>query len=321
MIPAVGRKTAPALPPSLAVAIRGVHKHYRKVHALKGIDLDIQRGEFFGLLGPNGAGKSTLINILAGLTRLDTGRVAVLGHDVARDYQQARRVLGVVPQELVYDPFFSVREVLRLQSGYYGLGQENESWIDELLQALMLHDKADTNMRSLSGGMKRRVLVAQALVHRPPVVVLDEPTAGVDVELRQSLWQFIQRLHREGHTIVLTTHYLEEAEALCDRIAILDHGAVVALDSKQGLLARGMDSVMLTIRTETLVKQLPMNLESKVKQRLGNELVLKLHRREDAIADVVDALRAQGAVITDLHTEKPDLEDVFLELTRKVQRP
>ncbi len=304
-----------------AVAIRGVHKHYRTVHALRGIDLDIQRGEFFGLLGPNGAGKSTLINILAGLARLDSGSVAVLGHDVTRDYRAARRVLGVVPQELVYDPFFSVREVLRLQAGYFGLGRENHAWIEELLQALMLTDKAEANMRSLSGGMKRRVLVAQALVHRPPVVVLDEPTAGVDVELRQSLWQFIQRLHREGHTIVLTTHYLEEAEALCERIAILDCGALIALDSKAGLLARGMDSVMLTVHTETPLIQLPAALAGKVKRRQGNELVLQLHRRDDAIAGVVDALRAHGAVITDLHTEKPDLEDVFLELTRKERRP
>ncbi len=246
---------------TFAVAIQGVHKRYRDVHALKGVDLDIQRGEFFGLLGPNGAGKSTLINILAGLARLDAGSVAVLGHDVTRDYRSARRLLGVVPQELVYDPFFNVREVLRLQAGYFGLGHESDSWIEELLQALMLTDKAETNMRSLSGGMKRRVLVAQALVHRPPVVVLDEPTAGVDVELRQSLWQFIQRLHREGHTIVLTTHYLEEAEALCERIAILDRGAVIALDSKQGLLARGMDSVMLTVHTESPVARLPLTLE------------------------------------------------------------
>ena len=304
-----------------AVAIRGVHKRYRAVHALNGVDLEIRRGEFFGLLGPNGAGKSTLINILAGLAHMDAGSVAVLGHDVVKDYRQARRVLGVVPQELVFDPFFSVREVLRLQAGYFGLGRENDAWIEELLQALMLADKAEANMRSLSGGMKRRVLVAQALVHRPPVVVLDEPTAGVDVELRRSLWQFIQRLHREGHTIVLTTHYLEEAEALCERIAILDRGTVIALDSKQGLLARGMDSVMFTVHTEVPIVRLPAALESKVKHRRGNELVLQLHRRNDAIADVVDALRAHGAVITDLHTEKPDLEDVFLELTRKERRP
>ena len=319
-MPREGR--SPKRPPSVneasfAVAIRGVHKRYRDVQALKGVDLEIRRGEFFGLLGPNGAGKSTLINILAGLARLDAGSVAVLGHDVVKDYRQARRVLGVVPQELVYDPFFSVREVLRLQAGYFGLGRENHAWIEELLQALMLTDKAEANMRSLSGGMKRRVLVAQALVHRPPVVVLDEPTAGVDVELRQSLWQFIQRLHREAHTIVLTTHYLEEAEALCERIAILDRGALIALDSKQGLLARGMDSVMFTVHTESPIARLPAALESKVKRRQGNELVLQLHRRDDAIAEVVDALRAHGAVITDLHTEKPDLEDVFLELTRR----
>lgn len=303
-----------------AVAIRGVHKHYRTVHALRGVDLEIQRGEFFGLLGPNGAGKSTLINILAGLAHMDTGSVAVLGHDTVKNYRQARRALGIVPQELVYDPFFSVREVLRLQAGYFGLGRENDDWIEELLQALILVDKADTNMRSLSGGMKRRVLVAQALVHRPQVVVLDEPTAGVDVDLRQSLWQFIRRLHGEGHTIVLTTHYLEEAEALCDRIAILDRGAVIALDTKQGLLARGMDSVMFSVHTERPVTQLPPTLEAKVKQRRGNELILQLHRHSDSIADVVDSLRAQGVVITDLHTEKPDLEDVFLELTRK-ERP
>lgn len=300
-----------------AVSVRGVHKHYRSVHALRGVDLEIQRGEFFGLLGPNGAGKSTLINILAGLTHMNAGSVAVLGYDSVKNYRQARRALGVVPQELVYDPFFSVREVLRLQAGYFGIGRENEPWLEELLQALMLVDKAETNMRSLSGGMKRRVLVAQALVHRPQVVVLDEPTAGVDVDLRQSLWQFIRRLHGEGHTIVLTTHYLEEAEALCDRIAILDRGAVIALDTKQGLLARGMDSVMFSVHTEKPLINLTAPLENMVKHRRGNELVLQLHRHSDSIADVLDALRAQGAVITDLHTEKPDLEDVFLELTRR----
>jgi ABC-2 type transport system ATP-binding protein len=270
MIAAVGRKAAPAfpaLPPSVnetsfAVAIRGVHKRYRTVQALNGVDLEIQRGEFFGLLGPNGAGKSTLINILAGLARMDAGSVAVLGHDVVKDYRQARRVLGVVPQELVYDPFFSVREVLRIQAGYYGLGHEIDPWIEELLQALMLTDKAEANMRSLSGGMK-------------------------------------------------------EAEALCERIAILDRGAVIALDNKQALLARGMDSVMLTVLTESPLDRLPAALMSKVKRHQGNELVLQLHRQHDAIADVVDVLRAHGAVITDLHTEKPDLEDVFLELTRR----
>lgn len=300
-----------------AVAVRGVHKRYRNVHALRGVDLEIRRGEFFGLLGPNGAGKSTLINILAGLARLDEGQVAVLGHDVQRDYRAARRALGVVPQELVFDPFFSVREVLRIQAGYFGLGRENHAWIEELLDALMLADKAEANMRTLSGGMKRRVLVAQALVHRPPVVVLDEPTAGVDVELRQSLWQFVQRLHREGHTIVLTTHYLEEAEALCERIAILDRGSVIALDSKQGLLARGVDRVTLTVQTDRPLDALPPALEAKLKRRNGSELVFQLDRTGDSIGALLDSLRAQGVVINDLYTEKPDLEDVFLELTRR----
>jgi ABC-2 type transport system ATP-binding protein len=303
-----------------AVTIRGVHKRYHNVQALKGVDLEIRRGEFFGLLGPNGAGKSTLINIMAGLAHLDAGSIAVLGHDVQRDYRQARRVLGVVPQELVFDPFFSVREVLRIQAGYFGLGRENDPWIEELIQALMLADKAEANMRTLSGGMKRRVLVAQALVHKPRVVVLDEPTAGVDVELRQLLWRFIRRLHGEGHTIVLTTHYLEEAEALCERIAILDRGAIIALDSKAGLLARGMDRMTLTVHTEQPLTVLPPLLDGKVKHHAGNELALQLHRHSDSIAGILDALRDQGAVIVDLHTEKPDLEDVFLELTRKERR-
>jgi len=221
-----------------AISINGIRKNFGEVPALSGIDLEIQQGEFFGLLGPNGAGKSTLINIIAGLTRADTGSVAVLGHDVVTDYRHSRRNLGVVPQELVFDPFFTVREILKIQAGYFGLGRENDPWIEELLNALMLTDKAEANMRALSGGMKRRVLVAQALAHQPRVVVLDEPTAGVDVELRKSLWEFIKSLHQKGHTIVLTTHYLEEAEALCDRIAILNHGEVIALDTKDGLLRR-----------------------------------------------------------------------------------
>ena len=198
--------------------------------------LAVRQGEFFGLLGPNGAGKTTLINIIAGLARASAGSVAVLGADVVADYRRARRMLGVVPQELVFDPFFSVRETLRIQSGYFGI-RANHAWIDEVMHHLDLDAKADANMRSLSGGMKRRVLVAQALVHKPPVIVLDEPTAGVDVELRQGLWQFVRRLNRDGHTIVLTTHYLEEAEEHCQRIAMLKAGRVVALDTTQNLLA------------------------------------------------------------------------------------
>lgn len=205
--------------------------------ALTNVSLTVEHGEFFGLLGPNGAGKTTLISIIAGLTSASAGHAHVCGHDVVTDFRQSRRSLGVVPQELVYDPFFTVREALRIQSGYFGL-RNNDDWIDEILSNLGLSDKSDTNMRALSGGMKRRVLVAQALVHRPPVIILDEPTAGVDVDLRRTLWDFIARLNKKGHTILLTTHYLEEAEALCGRIAMLKHGHVAALDTTQGLLAR-----------------------------------------------------------------------------------
>ncbi len=219
-----------------AVSIVDVVKHFGSLQALAGVSLEIEPGEFFGLLGPNGAGKTTLISSLAGLVRPDAGTLKVMGHDVIRDFREARRRLGVVPQELVFDPFFNVRETLRIQSGYFGI-RKNDDWIDEILENLDLTSKANVNMRRLSGGMKRRVLVAQALVHKPPVIVLDEPTAGVDVELRQGLWQFIRRLNGEGHTIILTTHYLEEAEALCNRIALMKQGKVVALDTTANLMA------------------------------------------------------------------------------------
>src|SRR5215216_2362402 len=219
-----------------AIHVDRVAKYFGDLRALGEVTLEIEQGEFFGLLGPNGAGKTTLISIVAGLTLASSGTARVMGHDVVRDYRASRRSLGVVPQELVFDPFFTVREALRIQSGYYGL-RRNDAWIDEVMEHLDLTSKADANMRSLSGGMKRRVLVAQALVHKPPVIVLDEPTAGVDVELRQGLWQFVRRLNGEGHTVVLTTHYLEEAELHCNRIAMLKAGQVVALDSTANLLA------------------------------------------------------------------------------------
>ena len=219
-----------------AVSLVDVVKRFGAVTALSGVSLEIAAGEFFGLLGPNGAGKTTLISCLAGLVRPDSGSLSVLGRDVGREYREARRLLGMVPQELVFDPFFTVRETLRIQSGYFGL-RRNDDWIDEILVNLDLASKAEVNMRRLSGGMKRRVLVAQALVHKPPVIVLDEPTAGVDVELRQGLWQFVRRLNGEGHTIILTTHYLEEAEALCGRIALMKQGRVVALDTREALMA------------------------------------------------------------------------------------
>jgi len=220
-----------------AISFKHLTKNYGSLVALNDVSLEIEEGEFFGLLGPNGAGKTTLISILAGLCRPTTGSVEVMGHDVQTDFRAARRLLGIVPQELVFDPFFTVRETLQFQSGYFGI-KNNGEWIDEVLHHLGLADKANKNMRALSGGMKRRVLVAQALVHRPPVIVLDEPTAGVDVELRQSLWKFISRLNQEGHTIVLTTHYLEEAQELCGRIAMLKKGEIVALDTTANLLAR-----------------------------------------------------------------------------------
>jgi ABC-2 type transport system ATP-binding protein len=220
-----------------AISFKHLTKNYGSLVALNDVSLEIEEGEFFGLLGPNGAGKTTLISILAGLCRPTAGSVEVMGHDVQSDFRAARRLLGIVPQELVFDPFFTVRETLQFQSGYFGI-KNNGEWIDEILHHLGLADKANKNMRALSGGMKRRVLVAQALVHRPPVIVLDEPTAGVDVELRQSLWKFISRLNQEGHTIVLTTHYLEEAQELCGRIAMLKKGEIVALDTTANLLAR-----------------------------------------------------------------------------------
>ncbi len=231
---------------TLAVQVDAVSKRYvsarGQVQALSEVSLQIAQGEFIALLGPNGAGKTTLIQILAGLVRPSAGSASVMGFDVVADPVNARRALGVVPQELVFDPFFTVRETLRIQSGYFGI-RNNDAWIDELLECLGLGDKAQANMRSLSGGMKRRVLVAQALVHRPPVIVLDEPTAGVDVELRQSLWAFIQRLNREGHTVMLTTHYLEEAESLCNRVVLLKSGRILADEKTQDLLAHSEDSL------------------------------------------------------------------------------
>jgi ABC-2 type transport system ATP-binding protein len=298
-----------------AVSFQNVSKTYAgargTLRALDAVHFDIQQGEFFGLLGPNGAGKTTLISILAGLTRASSGQVQVMGYDVVADYADARLALGIVPQELVFDPFFSVRETLRIQSGYFGL-HHNDAWITELLDHLGLADKAGANMRQLSGGMKRRVLVAQALVHRPPVIVLDEPTAGVDVELRQTLWQFIARLNREGHTVLLTTHYLEEAEALCSRIAMLKQGRVVALDRTANLLA-GRASTMLRFKTD---QPLPVALAGQA--RVTGRIVQLKARDAAEVETLLAALRAAGVRIEDLEIGRADLEDVFLEIMQGV---
>jgi ABC-2 type transport system ATP-binding protein len=275
--------------------------------ALDGVSFDIERGEFFGLLGPNGAGKTTLISVLAGLVRATGGRVTVMGHDVVTDFAAARKSLGIVPQELVFDPFFSVREALRIQSGYFGV-KHNEAWIDELLAKLGLADKADANMRQLSGGMKRRVLVAQALVHRPPVIVLDEPTAGVDVELRQTLWQFIASLNKQGHTVLLTTHYLEEAEALCGRIAMLKQGRMVALDKTSALLS-GMASTMLRFKTDD---KLPPALAAQA--RVTGRIAQLKARDATEVEQLLGTLRGAGVRVEDLEIGRADLEDVFLEI-------
>lgn len=294
-----------------AIDVRGVVKQFGKHTALAGVDLRIEPGEFFGLLGPNGAGKTTLISIIAGLARPSQGTVSVMGSDVVSDYRKARRALGVVPQELVFDPFFTVRETLRNQSGYFGI-RNNDAWIDELLHELGLTDKADTNMRALSGGMKRRVLVGQALVHRPPVIVLDEPTAGVDVELRQALWQFIKRLNQQGHTIVLTTHYLEEAEALCGRIAMLKSGRVVALERTQTLLrhSHGMRMTVALRKGQLPAGLAPMAIAS---ESSAKRPVLRVPDAA-AVEYVLAEFRAAGCEIDDIELRRPDLEEAFLNI-------
>ena len=297
---------------SIAVRVRGLDKRFPKVHALRGVDLEIGEGEFFALLGPNGAGKTTLISILAGLTRATSGTAQIMGYDVLAQYRQARRALGVVPQELVYDPFFTVRETLRFQSGYFGLDR-NDDWIDELLANLGLTDKAETYPRQLSGGMKRRVLVAQALVHRPPVIVLDEPTAGVDVELRQSLWAFIRRLNAAGHTIVLTTHYLEEAESLCHRVAMLKDGRVIALDRTENLLRSGGERrLILDLDPDSL----PEDLQPLLIAMDGGRFVLDLPDYGD-LEGILARLRQAGIAVRDLALRQADLEEVFLRLMRQ----
>ncbi|MDQ8021071.1 MAG: ABC transporter ATP-binding protein [Moraxellaceae bacterium] len=296
-----------------AIRVRGAQKSYGSLQALAGVDLDIRQGEFFGLLGPNGAGKTTLISALAGLTRLTAGRISVMGHDVVNGYRDARRMLGVVPQELVFDPFFTVREMLRIQSGYFGLRNQDD-WIDELLANLDLTSKATANMRALSGGMKRRVLVAQALVHKPPVIVLDEPTAGVDVELRQGLWAFIRKLNAAGHTIVLTTHYLEEAETLCNRIAMLKAGRVIELDTTANLLSR-LRSHALRVSYAGPV-ELPAALLARKPLMEGGRYSFAFDDYAE-VEPLLAALREACGVPSEIEVVKPDLEQVFVDLLKR----
>ena len=296
-----------------AIQIRGVSKSYARVQALCGVDLEIPQGEFFALLGPNGAGKTTLISLLAGLARADAGSLSVMGHDVVADYRQARRALGVVPQELVFDPFFTVRETLRFQSGYFGLVR-NDDWIDEVMSRLDLTSRADSNMRALSGGMKRRVLVAQALVHKPPVIILDEPTAGVDVELRQGLWQFIRQLNGEGHTVVLTTHYLDEAEALCSRVGMLKQGRLVALDSTANLL-KGHSGAHLRLRLAQ--GELPDALAPMKARSAANGEYLLVLRDYAQIETVLAELRRHQLSVAFMEVEQADLEEVFVGIMRR----
>ena len=294
-----------------AVSFQSVSKSYQtpkgEFQALKSVSLDIEEGEFFGLLGPNGAGKTTLISILAGLSRATGGRVLVQGSDVQANYADARRKLGIVPQELVFDPFFTVREALKFQSGYFGV-KNNDDWIDELLNSLGLTDKAHNNMRQLSGGMKRRVLVAQALVHKPPIIVLDEPTAGVDVELRQTLWHFIAKLNKQGHTVLLTTHYLEEAEALCSRVAMLKHGEIIKLSTMSDLL-KSASSNVLQFKTDSA---LPKPLAGRA--RITGRIVQIPAANAADVEQLLAALREGGVTPEDVEIRRADLEDVFIHV-------
>jgi ABC-2 type transport system ATP-binding protein len=300
---------SPAVTP--AVEIVGLTKSFPNVRALDNVNLRVERGEFFALLGPNGAGKTTLISILAGLTKADSGTAAVMGFDTLRDYRDARKNLGVVPQELVFDPFFSVRETLELQAKYYGVTGAS-AWIDEILENLDLTSKSKANMRALSGGMKRRVLVGQALVHKPPVIVLDEPTAGVDVELRQNLWTFIKRLNGEGHTIILTTHYLEEAEALCNRVAMLKEGRVVALDTTANLL-RGMTGITVQISADAQPDAWRARGSTQALGAVGYTL-----SGYPEVETLLAAYREANIAVKELKLGEADLEQAFLRLTSKV---
>ncbi len=303
-----------------AIEIRKLHKTYidgkKRQHkiALKGIDLDIPQGSFFALLGPNGAGKSTMINIMAGLVHKTSGTVSICGNDIEKQMRAARLAIGVVPQELVLDTFFTVRQALDIHAGYYGVPKAKRR-TQEIIDALGLSDKADINSRRLSGGMRRRLLVAKALVHQPPVLILDEPTAGVDVELRTQLWEYVKALNKAGTTVLLTTHYLEEAEQLCDTIAVINHGEVVACE-KKAVMLKSFDSKQLVITPTEQINNIPEKIQ-KWKTEIDTEgkLVIDYKPSKDGIQEILNTVGAAGIMVRDLTTREPNLEDIFLKLT------
>ena len=307
--------------PEFAVEIDGLCKVYESSnkqapkHALKDVSLKIRRGSFFGLLGPNGAGKSTLINILAGLVNRTSGSAKIWGHDIDTDMRAARRCIGVVPQELNIDPFFTPRELLDLQAGLYGV-PKSERRTDDVLAAVGLADKAEAYTRSLSGGMRRRLLVGKAMVHRPPVLVLDEPSAGVDVDLRRQLWTHVREMNEQGITVLLTTHYLQEAEALCDEIAIINHGRIVACEPTDTMLRR-IDAKQLKVTLSEPVKKIPGALDA-YSPTLGEPdcLTVSFAPSKTPAREVLRDIEASGLVVRDFSTKDSDLEDIFIRLTQ-----
>ena len=299
-----------------AISIRGLSKIYAGgKQALGGVDLDVPRGSIFGLLGPNGAGKSTMINILAGLVRKTAGIASIWGFDIDEHPRNAKASIGIVPQEILFDAFFTPFETMELQAGLYGVPPKKRRTM-EILRAVRLDDKAHTYSRTLSGGMKRRLLVAKALVHNPPVLVLDEPTAGVDIELRQQLWDYVRELNAGGTTVVLTTHYLEEAEALCDRIAIIDQGQVVANDETHTLLATAQDKILI-VTFDADVAALPAGLGERAELRGPRSVAITYDKSKTQAGELLARLGEAGLSVVDVSTREADLEDVFLKLTKR----
>ncbi len=298
-----------------ALSIRNLHKRYGSLEALRGVSFEIQPGEFFGLLGPNGAGKTTLINIVTGLARRSSGEVEVFGRDVVQDYRTTRQMIGAVPQELVYDHFFSVRRTLVIHAGYFGV-RDPGPWVEELLDRLELRPHQNKTVLQLSGGLKRRLLVAKALVHRPPVLILDEPTAGVDINLRLSLWELLREINAQGTTVLLTTHYIDEAEELCERIGIINHGKFVALDRTENLVRR-LNEKKITLVPQQPLTALPASLTD-LNARLedgGRRIVLHLNSDTPDINDTLRRLADTGVPLIDFRVKEADLEDVFIHLT------